>query len=479
MKNTKIRFYLEPKSKNIEARTKPELIMSEISYGYAEINKLGKKRYKPARFSLQESILPTKFGKKENNYKFDEVIFKKANTNNSTIKTKMLLLESTLNELAVNYTLKKVLPTPKELNSELSKVLRFETVVEEETTILDFLYSQIEIENEDSDKSKRGSKRTNTIKTYTTISHLIENYEIATSEKLLFSTFDELKYWNLWNISDEILKDKIKIENPNQPRKQRKQSYGYLINSVLKYQKTLLVVLKKAKKKNLITPLDLYDLNLILEKQEAVKNFYVETDLLKKIITTDVSFDEKLQSAKDYFIFASLTGMRFESMEDAQQRTIQTCTDNGYNFDYIHSIHNKTKTEVFIPFLKLVREIIDRNGAFPKIHSNATVNKRLKLLFKYLKFNRLETETLTTYSQGTTSTKKPMSELITTHDCRRTFYSNLYALNMPETAIDNITHPDRPPKNAMAKIYNKTTMLTKTKLFVDEIMKIESDVYTF
>ena len=68
------------------------------------------------------------------------------------------------------------------------------------------------IEKEDSDKSKRDSKRTNTIKTYTSISHLIENYEIATSEKLLFSTFDELKYWNLWNISDEILKDKIKIE---------------------------------------------------------------------------------------------------------------------------------------------------------------------------------------------------------------------------------------------------------------------------
>ena len=31
----------------------------------------------------------------------------------------------------------------------------------------------------------------------------------------------------------------------------------------------------------------------------------------------------------------------------------------------------------------------------------------------------------------------------------------------------------------MAKIYNKTTMLTKTKLFVDEIMNIDSDVHSF
>jgi hypothetical protein len=50
---------------------------------------------------------------------------------------------------------------------------------------------------------------------------------------------------------------------------------------------------------------------------------------------------------------------------------------------------------------------------------------------------------------------------------------------VPETVIANITHPDRKPKNAMARVYNKTNMLTKTKLFVDEILKIESDIYTF
>jgi hypothetical protein len=72
-----------------------------------------------------------------------------------------------------------------------------------------------------------------------------------------------------------------------------------------------------------------------------------------------------------------------------------------------------------------------------------------------------------------------MSDLISSHDCKGTFYSNLYALNVPENAIDNITHPDRKPKNAMARVYNKTNMLTKTKLFVDEILKVKSDIYTF
>ena len=71
MKNIKIRYYLEPKSINTEERTKSELIMAEIGYGYAVVNKNGKKRHKPARFSLQESIKPSSFGKKENNFKFD------------------------------------------------------------------------------------------------------------------------------------------------------------------------------------------------------------------------------------------------------------------------------------------------------------------------------------------------------------------------------------------------------------------------
>lgn len=479
MKNIKTRYYLEPKAKNVDERTKPELIMAEISYGYAEINKQGQKRHKPTRYSLQENILPTKFGKKEENFKFDEKIFKKGQNNNSTVKTKMLQFENALNEIANEYISKKEAPTPKELTNLLTIKLRVETVTAPKLSILDYLYTKIEKDTENSSKSKRNSKRTNTIKTTVTLSHLFENYQIATSERLFFEEFNEIKYWQFWDVLDDILKDKIQIENPNQKRKQRKQSYGYLVNSLRKYQKSLIATLKEAAKDGFKVPLDIHDTNLILENVDAAKDFYVETHLIKKIIESDVSFDVKLQTAKDYFITASLTGMRYESMEMAQNAEIHKCKDGIYNFDYIHSIHNKTNTEVFVPFLKPVKEIIERLGKFPNVPTNSDVNEYLKLLFRHLELNRLESVTKVTYRNGTISTKEPISDLITSHDCKGTFYSNLYSLNVPETVIDNITHPDGKPKNAMAKIYNKTTMLTKTKLFVDAIMKIESDVYTF
>jgi hypothetical protein len=479
MKNKKIRYYLEPKAKNVDERTKPELIMVEISYGYASRNSQGKKRNIPARYSLQENILPVNFGKKEANFKFDEAVFKKGSSNNSTVKTKMLLFEVALTEIATEYIAKREVPTPKELSSKLASKLRIEVVATPKIGILDYMYTKISKEKLNSGKSMKKSKRLSTIKPYTSVSHLIENYQIATNEKLMFEEFNDTKYWHFWDVLDDILKDKIKVVNPNQKRKQRKQEYGYLVVSIRKYQKVMLSTLKEAVKEGFKIPLDVHDTNLILEDVEAAKDFYVETDLIKKIIEADVALDEKLQMAKDYFIIASLTGMRYESMEDAQRMEMQNCIDAKYNFNYIHSIHNKTTTQVYIPYLKPVQEIIDRNGKFPKVSTNSEINKYLKLLFKHLGLNRLENVTKVTYRSGTILTKEPMSDLISTHDCKGTFYSNLYGLNVPETVISNITHPDRKPKNAMARVYNKTNMLTKTKLFVDEILKIKSEVYTF
>lgn len=470
---------MESKSKEVDKRIKPELIMAEINYGYSVITPSGIKRHKPARFSLQESIMPTKFGRAEVSFKFDAEIFQKSNKNNSTIKNRMLQFENALTEIANHHITAKTIPTPKELNLSLSNKLRIETVQAPKIDILTYLYGKIEKENANSGKSMKNSKRDNTIKTYITVSHLIENYQLATGEKLLFDALDEVKYWKFWDVLDEILKGNIEVNNPNQPKKQRKQSYGYLVTSIRKYQKALLATLKEAVKDGNKMPLDVHDANLILKEVEATKDFYIEIEELKTIISTDVSFDSKLQYAKDYVIIACLTGMRYESMFDAQNAKIEICKDEKYNFNYIHSIHNKTSTEVFVPLLKPVQNIVFGDNGFPKITDNGTINRCLKLFFEHLGLNRLEKINKVTYRNGKITSAEPISNLITTHDCKGTFYSNLYSLNVPETVIDSITHPDRKPKNAMAKIYNKTTMLTKAKLFVDEIIKINSDVYTF
>lgn len=479
MKNVKTRYYLESKSKDVTQRTKPELIMAEISYGYSVITPKGVKRHKPARFSLQESILPSKFGKPEDNFKFHSEIFARANKNNSTIKNRMLKFEGALNEITNDHIINKTLPTPKELNLHLSEKLRTEKVEMPKIDVLTYIYAKIANEKADSDKSKKNSKRLNTIKIYTTVSHLIENYQLAKNEKLLFETLDKVKYWEIWDVLDDILKGEIKVDNPNQTKTQRTQPYGYLVTTIRKYQKALITTLKEAVNEGIQMPLNVLESKLILEDKDATKNFYLEIKELKKIVTSNVSFDAKLQIAKDYIIVACFTGMRFESMFDAQNAKIEHHKEKLYNFKYIHSKQNKTSTEVFIPLLKPVLEVFEKYGRFPIVPENSIINIYLKELFKHLKINRMVDVVKVTYRNGTITTNEPISDLISTHDCKGTFYSNLYDLYVPESIIDNITHPDRMPKNAMAKVYNKTTMLSKAKMFVDAIKNIDSDLYKF
>ena len=482
MKTPVIRYFLDnsKKIKNLEKRVAKELILAEVNYAYIYYNKKGNREYKPFKISLEASILPRKFGLISENYKFNSDVFKNYSKNNASIKTKMGYVETAVNALHNNYEVAKELPTPEKFKSDLLVELgRKEKNVEPDKTILDYLYKKIDNSEQDSGKSKKDSLKENTIKVYRTVSHLIENYQLAKNEILTFNNFDKTKYWEFWDVLDEILKGNISVENPNQPKKQRKQKHGYLVSTLRKYQVSLIRTLKDAKN-DVEMVIDVYDKNLILEKQDASKDIYITEEELQIIIDSDVSNNVEMQMAKDYMIIGSLTGMRYESMFDTREAKVEVCKEGEYNFEYIHSKQNKTSTEVIIPLLGHVKNVLQKsNNNFPIVKSNAEINSYLKKLFEHLGIDREENEILNTYRNGVITTKKSLYQLITTHDCKKTFYTNLYNNHVNPTVIDNITHPDKATENRMAKIYNKTTMIAKAKMFVDEINKINSDIYRF
>lgn len=89
----------------------------------------------------------------------------------------------------------------------------------------------------------------------------------------------------------------------------------------------------------------------------------------------------------------------------------------------------------------------------------------------------LATETIATYSQGIVTKEKPKYELVSAHDGRRSFITNLELLNANREIVDQMTHPDKTPKNPMRKIYDKRDLMSKAKRFVEEIQKLKSDIY--
>lgn len=480
MKTPMIRYYLEPKYKKVEQRVYPETIMVEISYGYKVVSNNGNKRNKPFRIALKSTILPKNFGLEKNNFVFDVGVFKKFSRKNTTIKVKMRRLEEAIYELENHYVVNQMFPKPSEFKEALKiKLYGRENEYIVEQTILEFLYNKIK---SDEDSLKIGQKKgisEGTIKTYRALSHHIENYQLATGDVLKFSNLDEGRYWNLWRVLNNILKGEITVDNPNQKKKQQIKEFGFASSSLQKYQKKLLRVLRLAKKEYKLT-LDIEDRSLTLKDSESMKDFYVLESELKKIIDTDVTHDKKLQIAKEYAIIAGLTGMRNESVNDTVNAVVEYFSDEDFEFQFIHNKQNKTKTEVYIPLLKPILDVLQKyNGRFPKFPNNKTINENLKELFTYLEINETVTITKVTFSDGTIVSKVPKYKVISTHDFKHTFYSNLYKHKVSQSVIDNITHPDRTPKNKMAKIYNRANMLDKAKMFVTEINKIDSDIYRF
>ncbi|WP_417372158.1 hypothetical protein [Gelidibacter japonicus] len=477
--NPKIRYYLEAKFKGVDYRNTPELIMAEVNYGYRGADGSGRRRNKPFRISLDATILPSNFGLKEKNFKFDEKTFTRFAKTNRTIRTKMGLLESGIDILTNDYILKGIVPEPVEFKKAVKKQLgRVEDNIGSQL-IWDYLNEKIKSDEENLKYAQKKGIAEGTIKSYRTLLRHLENYQIATGDVLTFANFDEDKYWHFWNVLNDIFKDKIKVNNQNQPRKQRKNKTGYASSALQRNQRLLLRVLRLAKKKYDLA-LDLTEETLMLEDSDSMKDFYISEVELQLIKDADVSHSSKLQNAKEYAIIAALTGLRNESMIDTVNVEVEYFNEDGYDFQFIHSKHNKTSTEVIIPLLRPVRDILELNeGVFPKFPVNQIINENLKALFEYVGIDEEVKLTRHTYSDGTKISHVPKHEAVSTHDFKHSFYTNLYIHNVIHPVIDNITHPDRPPKNPMARIYNRSTMIDKAKMFVDEINKIDSPIYKF
>ena len=478
MKKPIIRYQLKAKSKKDE-RIKEELIIAEINAGFIKYVD-DSVMYERCKISLQASIKPKNFGKVENKFKFDDQVFQKFSKTNSGVKTKMQLFEKTIDEMYSNYLLNDILPTAERFKDDLNiKLGRKKREVVKEKTILTYLIDKInEFENL-KDSGRKNEISENSIKVYRTLKNYILLYEKIKNTKLTFQKFDEKCYWEFWDINDEVLRGKIKVPDGVLGRKKTLTKYGFLKTSIMKYQKSLIYILKLAKKEGIKVALDISNENLIIESKTTQKDIYVNLSDLNKILNFEPVSDN-LQLAKDYCILASLTGMRFESLQIAYLESIQKHKD----FFYIHSKQNKTDTECFIPLMKPVLDILKKyNNRFPKFPANHILNKDLKDLFELSGIDTIIDITHDTYKSKTIIEKKKIYQIISTHDFRKSFVTNLNNLNIEETIIMAITHPNKKPKHAMSAVYNKSTLLDKAVKFHNEVNRVnklsKNDFYCF
>lgn len=483
MKKPKVNYVLESKSKNVEERLKDELITAIVHSGFYKIID-GVKKYERFKITLQATIKPKNFGLKEKNFKFDQAIFDKFSKTNAGVSTKMNLLEAKIEALYSNYLITSRYPSAVEFkNALLIQLKRKQEDVRETVTIKTYLASKIKEFEKDVDSGKRNSLKEGSIKPYVTLLNYVKKYEVAKNMILTFENFDEVMYWDFWDVQDSILNGSIVVPKIEGVLEQRIKPNGFLVNGIVKYQKTFMRVLRMAIDDKLEIKINLLDKNLVLEETANRKDIYIDEDELQKIVDYK-PINAEMQMARDYVILASLTGMRYESMIDAVKSKIEVYKGKNYHFSHIHSKQIKTGTECIIPlFMPVLDVLVNYNNKFPKFIDNSGINGLVKTLFSEVGVNFDTIVKNHYYKKGLIEETKKVSDIVTTHDFRKSFSTNLYLKQVAQTQIDNVTHPDKKPDNKMAAVYNKATMLDNAKLFVDEVVKAnkvqQSKLYTF
>lgn len=132
---------------------------------------------------------------------------------------------------------------------------------------------------------------------------------------------------------------------------------------------------------------------------------------------TDKVFSELKEQVKDVFLFLCYTGLRFSDAFRLSKSHIKSNT--------IHFVTEKTQKKVKIPIHERTRLILDKYDSintgyvFPKI-DNVVFNRYLKDIFSDLELNRV-VEIVEFKRRNAIRTHKKLSDVVSSHDGRRTF----------------------------------------------------------
>jgi hypothetical protein len=466
MKALTYRYKLKAKSKHLDKRINPELVLAEISGAFSN-NVDGIVKYRKFQYSLEVSVLPKYFGvirekRGVNNFVYDPATVKASEKYNKLFRNKIADFESDIDTAATHF--KNQEPTAEEVKNYLLSISGREKRKPVETfAVVNFLNSHINHLESLIGSGRKDEVKDTSINSYRNLIPIINRYQEATKVKLTFDKLTEELYREIWEVVNSIRIGKIKIESYQQNPKK-----GFATNTLKAYQTYFIKLCKTAQKQGINIPLDLTDTNLInvteKNKSEKTEAFLKENDLLK--IIQYLPTTEYLKLAKKYIIIASQTGMRLQSMTEAKGRKIQICNENKDSFYYIHTIQEKTKTECYTPLFSTALKIIQENDStFPDFSKIALANLNINIR-KVLKSVEIEN-----------------SHLFSTHNLRSSFVSNLSLLRLSEKVISSVTHPAKKSTSSSVHIYDRRDMLDKAKMFVEEvnwINKIKSSkLYNF
>ncbi len=370
--------------------------------------------YKRLKYSTGEYILPSSW-----NSELQSPEISRKYPHNSEIHRRLEEYRFFITDLVGEMKRKKEQIAPAKLRIALDE--KFKDVVVDEATGLKQMSFIEYIENyitqcEKGNRLNDGKRyKVWTIKGYKTLKYHLNKYMKKRYIKLDFK-----------DITTDFYSDFLGYFNEN----------NYAINTIGKHIKNIKVMMSASFDEGLHNNLDFKKkaFKIITEETDAI---YLTEKELDKIYELDLSSKKKehFVKARDLFIIAARTALRFEDVTRIQEHHFIK-NDKGI-FLKMNTI--KTNVTVMIPFKKQVLEIYNKyNGNLPRQISNQKMNEYIKVIGSLAKINTIVTKKITLGGMLVEKTKKKW-ELITCHTARRSAATNMFLTGIAVLSIMKIT----------------------------------------
>lgn len=428
MGKLKINMYL----KSVKSELKP--ILLNISFGYKETNPLNNRTtYIPLYYSSGLSVKDSDWSKELSLPKDRQKV------------AELLELETIVENTYKRLELQNVKITPTLFKSELDEILGRK--VTQDVNIVPLReYIETVVEK---DPNRGASIR----KQFKHLRTKLKEYEDANNIELNNETLNRFHFLNFI--------EKLKGELSKQ-------------NAVWNIQKNLTTALNEMQR-------DFRDLSILkvaddLSSKEKVskiveKKIYLEFSQMTELIEHEPS-TEKLRNTKMILLVLLFTGCRYSDVFKVQPD--HEYEDDNVKFRYAHFITTKNPTEVIIPFLKPLEEMLTNNdGKMPYKISSQKFNSYVKDLCEEIGWKD-EVKMPYTDSYGVKQFEiKPFFKHISSHIGRRSFISNLIEF-VPVTLLSKVTGHTFTDKEVIFQ-YNKTSLQKSAVRFVKTLKRVSGD----
>ena len=210
------------------------------------------------------------------------------------------------------------------------------------------------------------------------------------------------------------------------------QEKNYAANTVVRYTRTLRMLLRRAKDQGHPVSDQVFGRRLAM-REEMSDEIYLTKEELEAFYTLDLSRIPHLDKARDLFVAGAFTGLRFGDLSRLQPEHV-------VNDKNIKIPTSKTGKLVEIPMHWCLREIMSKyQGRIPSGISNQKQNEYLKKAAALLPC--LQTKVMVGRTVGgiKRDVAVPKFKLVKTHTARRSFASNLYREGINSRTIMAIT----------------------------------------